>query len=124
MGGDMMESVLYGALIGIAVVVVFALIGMTRKAIAQKMGTKMIPPATGLPLLPAAPTAYARPRSVGLTRFGGHPRCAEGVHDGKTETTAFSRRSTPTIGVDTAARASTASCGGGVSTSAASASRG
>jgi len=32
MGGDMMESILYGALIGIAVVVVFALIGMTRKA--------------------------------------------------------------------------------------------
>lgn len=32
MGGDMMESVLYGAAIGIAVVVVFALIGMTRKA--------------------------------------------------------------------------------------------
>jgi hypothetical protein len=32
MGGDMMESLLYGAAIGIAVVVIFALIGMTRKA--------------------------------------------------------------------------------------------
>ncbi len=32
MGGSMGESILYGALIGIAVVVIFALIGMTKKA--------------------------------------------------------------------------------------------
>lgn len=32
MGDSMMESLLYGAAIGVAVVVVFALIGMTKKA--------------------------------------------------------------------------------------------
>lgn len=64
MGSDMTESILYGALIGIAVVVVFALIGMTRKA------KFSVPSRRQVVLTTALPPAEALARIKGLAGRG------------------------------------------------------